>query len=449
MTKSLLLLTLVLSLIFSTFFLTCKKANSTADIPTPATPAITVDASHTTVTTNSMVGFIHGMSNTDPNNSLIADLKPAYWRAGTLMSSIFPRLNQLSAKPIMVISDPYRYPGDNVTGWQQPFNNSTGWTDFVANIYNQSSGQSSSFVYDIWNEPNTSYSWTGTRQQFFQTFKLAHDKIRSLPNGQNALIAGPSVNGIDTSFIHEFLEYCLANSIKLDILTWHDFRAGSKIPSLKDNLLQIRNEWVNSSRYAPLQIKAIHINEIIGESEQVNPAAILAYFDALEKGKADAACKACWNETNAADNNCFKNTLDGLLTQGTYKKRSAWWAYYYYALTTSKRYTTTITDTSVVCFAAVPSTNNNQLLLTGGYFGDAALPVSKNITLAVNNISNLSFIGSRTNATVTILKIPYSGFNELTEPTIISSQQMPVANGKIIITVPGINLKDAFVIKIE
>jgi xylan 1,4-beta-xylosidase len=449
MTKNRLFLTVILSLIFSTFFLTCKKTNSNGNTATPAAPTITVDASQATVTTNSMVGFIHGMNSADPDNNLINDLKPAYWRAGTLMSSIYPRINQLSAKPIIVISDPYRYPGDSVTGWQQPFNNSTGWTDFVANIYTQSSAQSSSFIYDIWNEPNAGYCWTGTRQQFFQTFKLAHDKIRSLPNGQNALIAGPSVAGIDTSFMHEFLEYCLANSIKLDILTWHDFRTGYKIPSLKDNLLQIRNEWVNSSRYAALQIKAIHINEIIGEADQVNPAAILAYFDALEKGKADAACKACWNETNAADNNCFKNTLDGLLTQGTYKKRSAWWAYYYYALTTSKRYTTTIADTSLVCFAAIPSNNNNQLLLAGGYFGDAVSPVSKNITLAINNISNLSFIGSRTNATVTILKIPFSGFNELIQPTIISNQQTPVTNGKITITVPSIGLKDAFVIQIE
>jgi len=448
MTKNWLFLTLVLSLIISFFFLTCKKANSGIDTTTP-TPTVTVDASQATVATNSMVGFVHGMNNTTPDNNLVTDLKPSYWRAGTLMSSIYPRINQLSAQPIMVISDPYRYPGDNVAGWQQPFNNPTGWTDFVANIYNQSSSQSNSFVYDIWNEPNTNYCWTGTRQQFFQTFKLAHDKIRSLPNGQNALIAGPSVNGIDTSFIHEFLEYCLANSVKLDILTWHDFRAGSKIPSLKDNLLQIRNEWVNSSHYAPLQIKAIHINEMIGEAEQVNPAAILAYLDALEKGKADAACKACWNETSAADNNCFKNTLDGLLTQGTYKKRSAWWAYYYYALTTSNRYATTITDTSVVCFAAVPSNNNNQILLAGGYFGNATLPASKTINLAINNISNLSFIGSRPNATVTILKIPFSGFNELTQPTTISSQQTPITNGKITLTVPDISLKDAFVIQIE
>ena len=449
MAKNCYLQVLSISVIILNFSIACKKSNPGNGTIEPANPTVSLDFSQSTVTTNSMVGFVHGMNSTDPGNNLIADLKPSYWRAGTLMSSIYPRINQLSAKPIIVVSDPYRYPGDNVSGWQQPFNNTTGWTDFVANVYNQSSAQSSSFVYDIWNEPNTSYCWAGTRQQFFQTFKLAHDKIRSLPNGQTALIAGPSVSGIDTSFIHEFLEFCLVNGIKLDILTWHDFRAGSKIPYLKNNLLQIRNEWVNSSHYAPLQIKAIQINEMIGETEQVNPAAILAYFDALEKGKADAACKACWNETNAADNNCFKNTLDGLLTQGTYKKRSAWWAYYYYALTTSNRYATTITDTSVVCFAAVPSNNSNQILLAGGYFGDAALPPSKNINLAISNISNLSFIGSRPNVTVTILKIPFSGFNELTQPTTTSSQQMAITNGKIAITVPNINLRDAFVIQIE
>ncbi len=436
-----------LLLFISIFSANCKKTNSGND--TQDTPTVTVDASQATFTTNPMTGFVHGINSTDPSNNLIDDLKPSFWRAGTFMGSIYPRISQLSAKPIIVISDLYRYPGDNVANWQQPFNNTNSWTDIVANVYNQSSTQSSTFVYDIWNEPNTGYCWTGSRQQFFQTFKLAHDKIRSSPNGQNALIAGPSVSGIDTSFIREFLEYCLVGGIKLDILSWHDFRAGSKIPSLKDDLLQIRNEWVNSSRYAPLQIKAIHINEMIGESEQVNPAAILAYFDALEKGKADAACKACWNETSAADNNCFKNTLDGLLTQGTYKKRSAWWAYYYYALTTQKRYTTTITDTSVVCFAAVPSGNSNQLLLTGGYFGNAAMPASKNINLTINNVSSLSFIGNRSSAAVTVLKIPFSGFNELAQPVTLLSQQTTIAGGKVVVTVPDIGLKDAFVIQVE
>src|SRR5213592_4620977 len=108
MTKNRLVLTLVTTCIISTFFLYCKKENSGGATPPPATdPAITVDVSQPTATISSMAGFIHGINSTEPDISVVTDLKPAYWRAGTLMSTIYPRISQLSATPIMVVSDPY------------------------------------------------------------------------------------------------------------------------------------------------------------------------------------------------------------------------------------------------------------------------------------------------------------------------------------------------------
>ena len=314
-------------------------------------------------------------------------------------------------------------------------------------MYSTANSQNSSFVYEVWNEPGGSYFWTGTRQQFFETFKVAHDKIRSLPGGQNALISGPSLAGIDTAYIHQFLDYCLAKSIKLDVLSWHDFKEGSKIANLESDLLQVRSKWVNSTKYAPLRIKEIHINEMTSQSEQFAPGSILAFFSALEKGKADAACRACWNESTGI-NNCFNNTLAGLLVPNTNNPRAAWWAYRYYNLSTNDRIESSTTLPEIVSFASLSSDSPLTVQILLGYFGDAgALP--KNLQLTINNLPAVAFLSTKKKVTVKILQVPNSGENVLSQPQLVSETEKDIDNtGSIIIDISKFNLKEAYVFKV-
>ena len=408
---------------------------------------VTVDFSLPVTDVKSMSGIIHGMDADEPAMQMISDLGPSYWRAGTLMTTIYPRLESFGATPILAISDIYRYPGDNVAGWEQPFNNYTKWRDFVGKVFTSANTQSNSFVYEIWNEPGGSYFWTGTRQQFFETFKVAHDKIRSLPGGIDAKICGPSLAGIDTAYIHQFLDYCLASNIKLDVLSWHDFKTGSKIANLENDLLQVRSKWVNSPKYSGLQIKEIHINEMTSEKEQFAPGSILAFFSALEKGKADAACRACWNESTGI-NNCFNNSLNGLLVPGTNNPRAAWWAYRYYNLSTTQRVESSSTLAEIVSFASLSSDSPQTVQLLLGYFGDdGALP--KNIHLTLKNLPSVPFFSGKKKINVKILKIPNSGEQILTEPERISELEMDVdQNGSLSIDISKLNLKEAYIIKV-
>lgn len=408
---------------------------------------VTVDFSIPASSVKSMSGFIHGMDADKPASQMISDLGPAYWRAGTMMSSIYPRIESLGATPILGISDIYRYPGDKVPDWVQPFDNYSAWTDFVGNVYTTASAQSNSFIYEIWNEPGGSYFWTGTRQQFFQTFKAAHDKIRSLPGGEDALICGPSLAGIDTAYIHQFLDYCLANNVELDVLSWHDFKVGSKISSLENDLLQVRTRWVNSPKYAPLKIREIHINEMTSEIEQFAPGSILAFFNALEKGKADAACRACWNESTGI-NNCFNNTLNGLLVPGTNNPRAAWWTYRYYNLSTNERIESNSTLPEVVSFASLSSDAPLTVQILLGYFGDDG-NTQKAIQLTLSKITSVSFLTSKKKVTVKILKLPNSGEAALSQPELITETEMDInTNGGISIDISRLNLKEAYVVKV-
>jgi xylan 1,4-beta-xylosidase len=408
---------------------------------------VTVDFSLPVADVKSMSGIIHGMNADEPASQMISDLGPAYWRAGTLMTTIYPRLESFGATPILGLSDIYRYPGDNIAGWEQPFSNYTKWQDFVGNVFTNANAQSNSFVYEIWNEPGGSYFWTGTRQQFFETFKVAHNKIRSLPGGEDALICGPSLAGIDTAYIHQFLDYCLANSIKLDVLSWHDFKSGSKIANLENDLFQVRSKWVNSLKYAPLQIKEIHINEMTSEEEQFAPGSILAFLSALEKGKADAACRACWNESTGI-NNCFNNTLNGLLVPGTSNPRAAWWAYRFYNLSTKERVESSSTLPEIVSFASLSSDSPQAVQVLLGYFGDAGA-LQKNLQLTLNNLHSVTFLSTKKKVNVEILRVPNSGENVLTNPELVSETEEDIDNiGSITIDISKFNLKEAYVVKI-
>jgi hypothetical protein len=184
-------------------------------------------------------------------------------------------------------------------------------------------------IFDIWNEPNArGQYWHGTPEQFLETFARAHDAIRSVR--PRAVIAGPSLAFYKRDLYQRFLDFCLKHHLRLDVLTWHEFRTGDKIAEIADDLREARRDFIEDPKYRPLGIREIHINEAVAEEIQYKPASILAVLGALESGGADGAARACWNDSRGRTN-CWNNTLDGLLVPGSYEPRAAWWTYKAYA----------------------------------------------------------------------------------------------------------------------
>jgi len=347
---------------------------------------------------HSVSGFVHGMDAILPMDDLIAPLRPRLWRAGTLADEIYHRATGFGARSTIVCSDLWGYDEANA-----PYRDYSLYEERMRQIALQSGTRP--VILEIWNEPNGSEFWHGTPEQFLETFRRAHDAIRSVR--PDAVIAGPSMSFYDHEAIETFLDYALQNNIRVDVLTWHDFRAGLGVPLIEASLLEARQEFVDNPRYQPLGLREIHVNETINESIQFKPASVLAVFDSLERGGADAAARGCWNESNG-QNNCWTRTLEGLLTPDTRQPRAIWWAYKAYGEGAGRRVESSSSNRRTFVLASgageeAPATEPAQVIV-GAYtvLGDLS-PVTTVVTM--KNLSNVPYLRGRNSVRVSVTPI--------------------------------------------
>lgn len=137
----------------------------------------------------------------------------------------------LSAHP-----DPYRhsFPQGNIfTGWSYPPKDEAKWSQLVeayaTHLRARYGSQTSSWLWEVWNEPDIPY-WHGTPEQYFRLYDLTAAAIRkALPE---AKIGGPEATGISDHsepFLRQFLDHC-ANGVNaatggtgapLDFISYH------------------------------------------------------------------------------------------------------------------------------------------------------------------------------------------------------------------------------------
>jgi hypothetical protein len=179
-------------------------------------------------------------------------------------------------------------------------------------------------IIEIWNEPDWPDFWNGTREQFFETYLRAYRILRA-ELGPNVQIAGPSFGFYDRAAIEAFLEYCLANGCEVNSLTWHSLDDGPDgIGTLAARIQDARASFVQNPRYSSLRMQRIDINEVVGPVYTNQPAGTLAHYEGVERGGADAAAHACWNDSDGTSG-CLNRTINGLLTPGAYEPRAVWW----------------------------------------------------------------------------------------------------------------------------
>ncbi len=380
-------------------------------------------------TVKSMSGFVHGMDDTYPVDSLITPLKPAYWRGGVYLNAnglapFYLRATGFNTKYILVLGDIWGYPGD----WtQSPDADTSAFKNFVDTICSSTSGYP--MIYDIWGEPNGA-GWSGTQLQFFDVFKLAHDRIR-FNLGNNVEVSGPSIWWADTTYLRNFCDYCLAKNIQLDVLSFHWFTDDIFTDLLDDALLWCRTTLMDNPTYAPLQIKKIMVNEVVAEDGHYAPGFMLAHYYYLEKGKADGACRSCWN-------NCWDNTLEGLLSPATNQRLPQWWATKVYADMDSLRFPITSSNPRVYAFAGNLLANPNIVRGIVGYYQNTTSLSNINISISLNNLNQLSSFPSTDSIELKVYKIPNEGDIPLAQPIPIGIYSF--ANNLASISLPSLQL---------
>ncbi len=384
----------------------------------------------------SMSGFLHGISADNPPDSLITSLEPRLLRSGAQFFSIYNRKIALNARPILVITDLwYSYSNGFET---MPYDNYDDYQKFLQDVVD--STRELDVIYDIWNEPDQGGEgfvfWKGTKEQFFETFKVTHDLLRK-ELGASAIISGPSTHW-SPEYLDDFLTYCLAHDVQLDVLSWHEFQAGNDISQVATNLMRMRRDYIDNPKFAPLNIQEIHINEYSFSDKHMIPAFILAYLYYLEEGQADGACRTCWY-------NCWNSSIGDLLTDKL-EPRAAWWVHKYYAESAKHRVQSSTNQRFLVPFASLtPGEDSKARLLLANHY---VSPI-ENVSIKLKNIASISGLADAQQVRIVWHKIPSTEQLPLFEPLTVDETIALVVNGEIILEREEFSDKDAYLIELH
>lgn len=389
-------------------------------------------------TVKSMSGFLYGVEQDEPPDHLIQSLQPQLWRTSRL--NLYPRLTGFGATFQLLLSDTWGY--GNQRGW--PYDDYTRWENHVRNLARQHKGKK--MLWDIWNEPDLRDPfWKGTRNQFFETYKRAYRVLRE-ELGPDVMIGGPSITKYDKGFLTAFLNYCKANNLEVNFLSWHELN-DQAINAIAPHIRDANQSFRQNPSYSSLKIQRLDVNEIVGPTAQYRPGENLAYLYYSEQGGADAAAKACWEPKAGGRNNCFNKSLDGLVEPGPFAPRAVWWVYKAYADGFSSRVRTQGTSPKVIGLAS-RSNGKNQAQVLFGYFEQGRSPGQAFITITLRNLQQLGFVQPGQPLNLTISQIPDSGEAVVKELATVKREQITVTNQVVRLTIPNVKLHEAYILTI-
>jgi hypothetical protein len=393
----------------------------------------------TPLETSSMVGFVHGMDNRRPADELIDPLAPALWR-GKLRDVPYGRVEELGGRYTYVLSDRWGYPG---AGHRAPYEDFAAWERFVRRTAR--GARRGDVLWDIWNEPNDSWFWQGTREQLYETYRIAENVLRQ-ELGPDVVVGGPSTLGWRSDWMIGLLEYCLARGCQVNVLSWHELTSGP-IPGIRDRLEYARGALLESSRYRALNIREIHVNEAGIAADQYRPGELLGVMHYLEAGGADAAARTCWDDLSGTSN-CYNDTLAGLLVPRSFEPRSAWWATKAYADGADSRVLTRFDDPHVVGLGSSRSDEpRTAQLLIAHLRGHGAQELDVRVTF--RRLGALSFLRGKRRVRVRIERFPDTGELALPAPRGRRAALVPIEDGEATLTLHDVRMHEAYRLRLS
>nr|WP_081983969.1 hypothetical protein [Massilia sp. JS1662] len=73
------------------------------------------------------------------------------------------------------------------------------------------------WYFEVWNEPNLGFFWSGTQADYFELYKASVTALKSVD--PKLMVGGPSTSRI--AWIPEFLAYCDSNRLPIDFVSTH------------------------------------------------------------------------------------------------------------------------------------------------------------------------------------------------------------------------------------
>lgn len=263
-------------------------------------------------------GFLHTLASSSGNNEPI---KPRLLRGSdSRISNAYSTCVALGCSMQVVMSDNYGYggtrPGDN--GWPA-------YETWVRDLVNKYRSANRRVQWDIWNEPDSPVFWRWDQPRFLETWDHAYRTIKSID--PTYTVVGPS-NCCGVAYTKTFLAHCKESNTLPDIVTFHVFDPYTGV--CKGTCLgSMVNELRTFMDSAGIGIERVQVNEMIGAPpEMTNPGISMTYLAECERVQVEGAAHACWDDES--QNNCWNNTLNGLLNTQA-QRRSVWWMYKSYA----------------------------------------------------------------------------------------------------------------------
>lgn len=78
--------------------------------------------------------------------------------------------------------------------------------------------------FEVWNEADLSFFWTGTQQEYFDLYKAAAVAIKSVD--RQLQVGGPATSG--GKWVAEFASYCAQNNAPVDFFSTHAYGGGNQ-----------------------------------------------------------------------------------------------------------------------------------------------------------------------------------------------------------------------------
>jgi MYXO-CTERM domain-containing protein len=391
-----------------------------------AETTLTVDLS-TTIrgVTHAASGSLYGVTETLPADvtGLIAPLHPNVFNNPAAVGAG----RQQPVGDAIVVAGRVAPVGGRVSirlaDWFPGFYTFTTMADWFADIQTtvsrvESMGLTNIYGYELWNEPQGTYSASNPVPSFNDFWMQTFAEIRML--APNAKIIGPSIAAYDGAFISSLYTLCKANNCLPDIVSWHEL-AGENLTADLTNYRALETQMGISPR-------PISINEYSGAADltvEGQPGASAPMIAKFERFQVDSACISYWDVAHPG-------RLGSLLASNT-TKNGGWWFYNWYGEMTGNMVSTTpqtpASPTALDGFASLDTSAAYASILLGG-INDGTIDV------VVKGFQSASFFGASVHAVVET--VPFvNRTTEVTATTMVSAADYVVANDEITVPIAG------------
>jgi len=290
--------------------------------------------------------------------------------------------------------------------------------------------------YDIFPEGARGWESGITQEQQLELFKIAHNIIRKyIPE---AKIVVPSTADYDKDLLAAYLLYAERNNLRIDALSWHEFRTPKIIPGHVEEI----KKFISSRVYfCNPTCPEIHINEYAPPETSFGAGPVVAWNYYLEKAGVEQSNRACW-DTPEGWSTCWAG-FNGLLLEDDTTPTHLYWVYKWLADTKGyKRLDSYSTTNDRVVALARKDDSLKELRIIVGRYGNRNGRVQL-------KIENYPYGSDKVGILIEQIPDNENLVSALNNPTQVSAYEDIVTSGTINVGLTNFKNREAYLITIQ